>query len=273
MNQTQAYGSNKKVLILLFVVLAVWWSYLYFGLQLQNEHANLVWAAMYQLTAFWGAISGIIISRSWGGSKSLIGMALIMFSVGLLLQNFGQTIFSIYNLYLQVEIPYPSYADIGFFGSIPFYTYGTYLVGKVCGAKLSLRSNHSRIISIVLPIGLLIVSYFVFLKGYSFDLSQPIKTVLDFGYPLGQALYISFALLCLLYAKNFLGGVMRNSLLLLLTALIVQYVADFNFLMQVGNLTWVNGGYGDFLYLISYTVMSLALIQFGSVFAKIRNTQ
>ncbi len=267
------YKTPKKVLVLLFLVLTGWWAILFFYFHGQLETKNLMWAAVYQLAALWGAIWGISIARSWGGAASLIGRAILMFSIGLLLQNFGQTVFSVYNLVLKIGVPYPSLADIGFFGSIPFYIYGTYLVGKVCGAKLSLRSYHNKAFALILPLVLLTVSYFFFLRGYVFDPNQPLKTFLDFGYPFGQALYISLALLALIFSKSFLGGIMKNSMLLLLTGLCVQYIADFNFLYQAGNGTWLNGGYGDLLYLIAYTVMSFALIQFGTAFAKIRNTQ
>ena len=39
---------------------------------------------------------------------------------------------------------------------------------------------------------------------------------------------------------------MKNSLTFLMMALVVQYFADFNFLYQAANSTWINGGYGDF---------------------------
>jgi len=65
---------------------------------------------------------------------------------------------------------------------------------------------------------------------------------LDFGYPLGQAVYVSLALVVLLSLGKFLGGVMKRPVLLLLLAFILQYAADFNFLyshtMEHGH-SWV----------------------------------
>ncbi len=57
---------------------------------------------------------------------------------------------------------------------------------------------------------------------------------------------------------------MRWPLLLLMFALVAQYVADFNFLFQAPNSTWVNGGYGDFLYLFAYFLMGLSLARIES---------
>lgn len=263
----------KKILMLIFVVLVTWWSVLYFGLHNEIVHLNLVWAATYQVTALWGAICGFFIFKSWGGSKSLIGRAIFMLSIGLLLQVFGQTVFSVYNLLLEVEIPYPSLADVGFFGSIPFYIYGTYLISKVCGSKLSLKSGHNRLIAFFVPALLLASSYFIFLKDYTFDASFPIRTILDFGYPLGQAVYISFAILAFIFSSDYLGGVAKSTVKFMLIALFVQYIADFNFLSQVAGGTWVNGGYGDLLYLIAYAAMAFAIIRFGTLYTSISSRE
>ena len=139
--------------------------------------------------------------------------------------------------------------------------------------RLSLRSYHGKAFAFLLPVVIVGVSYALFLKDYQFDYSNPVKIFLDFGYPIGQATYISLAILAFVFSKDFLGGVMKNTILLLIVALCVQYFADFNFLFQSGNDSWMNSGYGDLLYLVSYSFMSFALIQFGAVFSKIRNTQ
>src|SRR3989344_6647569 len=256
-------GIAKTLAIILFIVLSVWWIAL---------PRNLLWAALYQLMALFGIIFGLIISKSWGGLKSVMGKTIIFFCIGLMLQVFGQTIFSFYNLFLKVEIPYPSLADLGYFLSIPFYAYATILLAKVSGVGLSLKFVHKKIQAVIIPGVFLIVSYIVFLKGYQFDWSSPLRVFLDFGYPLGQAFYVSLSFLVLVLSKDFLGGLMRSKVLIILFALAVQYIADYNFLSQASNGTWVNGGYGDYIYLLSYFIMSVALINLGSAFEKIRET-
>ena len=89
---------------------------------------------------------------------------------------------------------------------------------------------------------------------------------LDFGYPLGQALYVSLALLTYLLSTKTLGGIMKNKVLLILFALAVQYAADYNFLSQAYAETWRNGGYGDAIYLLAYFLMALGLIQLKQSF-------
>ncbi len=272
-------GSNKfnsafirKISIGLFTVLSLWWIYVAFFLNNESVDSNLFWAASYQLMALYGAVFGLIVSKHWGGTKSALGKTLIFFSFGLALQVFGQSVYSYYNLFSKVEIPYPSLADIGYFFSIPFYVYGAILLGKVSGASLSFKSAQKKTLAIFVPLVALVLSYFIFLRGYEFDWLNPLKILLDFGYPFGQAIYVSLALLVYLLSKNSLGGIMRTSVLTILFALIVQYAADYNFLYQAQHGTWVNGGYGDYIYLFAYFIMSLALINVGSAFEKIKNS-
>jgi hypothetical protein len=251
----------------LFIILTVWWVVLFFGYNAENTQVNLQWAASYQLIALWGVVWGLIMGKRWGGLKSVMGRAITFFALGLLLQAFGQTVFSIYNLALKVEIPYPSLADIGFFGSIPLYIYATLQLGKASGA--SIQSLGKKFIVILLPIAALIISYFAFLQNYEFAGVSSLQVFLDFGYPFGQAIYISLALLAYVLSRSSLGGVMRGRVVFILIALVIQYVADSNFLYQYTNGTWINGGYGDYIYLLAYFFMTYGLIRLGTTLKRI----
>ena len=264
---------NKKSLVfirgLIFVLAIGFTGFFVFDLISANPDGNQSvwsWADFYQIIALMGSVAGFFIAKKWGGLKSLLGRAVFVISLGLFFQNIGQTIFSIYAILWPSSTFYPSLADIGFFGSVIFYIYGAYLLCKVLGVHIAFRSYKTKILVFLVPTLILAGSYLVFLKDYSADLSNPIKVFLDFGYPLGQALYISIALLAYIVSKNSLGGVMRGALLTLLFALFLQYAADFNFLFQSTQDSWVlAGSYGDFLYLVSYTCMAYALVRFGFV--------
>ncbi len=247
---------------LLFVGLLLWWMV---NTSMGNSDAALVakgqWGASYQAVALWGGIWGLVISKSWGGLRSVMGRAIGALAAGLLFQVLGQSVFSYYNLFAGVEMPYPSLADLGYFGSIPLYTYGILMLAKASGIKLSLKSFVGQIQYTIIPIAVLGLSYYNFLVGYEFDWSAPLKTFLDFGYPLGQAFYVSVALLAYLLSRKTLGGIMKTKVLFILAALAVQYLADYNFLYQATNGTWGVSGYGDLVYLTAYFLMALGLIQ------------
>jgi hypothetical protein len=165
----------------------------------------------------------------------------------------------------KVSIPYPSVGDIGYFGSVLFYIYAALQLAKAAGAKFSLRSHSKKVVAAILPLALLVASYVVFLRNYQFDFSSMGSTVavfLDFGYPLGQATYIAIALVTYLVSQKLLGGVMKKKILLLLFALLIQYIADFTFLYAAKNGSPFPGGANDFMYLLAYTIMALALNSF-----------
>lgn len=261
---------TAQLAIIFFLIFSVWWVFLFFTSQ-KNAPGNQLFTSLYGLMALWGGVWGLKISKKWGGVKSLVGKSIIAFSIGLLAQEFGQIYYS-YHLYFFKEILYPSIGDIGYFGSIPLYIYGALNLAKVSGVKVGLRNFRSKLLAIVLPISILLISYFYFLKGYLFDWSKPLTIFLDFGYPLGQAIYVSIALLTYLLSRKLLGGIMKVPVLFILISLFVQYISDFAFLYQLSHGTEYAGGLNDYLYFISYYLMTLSLIQLNTVLTKLRNS-
>jgi len=257
--------------IVLFAFFTAWFLYLLINNSDTESQGAQIWSATYQIIAWFGALSGLYFARIWGGWKSVIGRANLAFAIGLLLQSVGQCIFSFY-FYKGIEAPYPSLADVGFFGSIPFYIYGAILLGRASGVRISFKSFSSKIQAFIIPAFALSLSYIILLKSYEFDWSSPLTVILDFGYPLGQAFYVSLALVVYLLSRNFLGGVMKKPILLFIFALATQYIADYVFLFQVSRDTYTGGHEVDYLYMIAYLIMSLAVVKFTQVFYKIKNS-
>lgn len=249
----------------------------FFSLQSLRGSMNVdaplkIWASIYQIVALVGGITGLSIAHKWGGYKSVVGRAITFFSIGLLLQVFGQSVNSYYNIFQNQDIPYPSLGDIGFMGSVIMYIIGSLTLMKMSGLKYSWRSTKGKFFTIGIPLAILVGCYFLFLQGYQFDWSNKIKIVLDFGYPLGQALYLSFALTAFFASRNFLGGIMKKPIFYLIFALFFQYLSDFMFLYQANAGTWYAGGMNDYMYFASYFLMALALINIGDVFSAIKDS-
>ncbi len=269
--KTATGGLSSIFAILVFFALLVWWIVLHFGIHATSLQFQL-WASAYQILAFIGFIFGFRAAMQWGGLKSVLGRAIFAFSFGLLFQCFGQSSYSYYIYYLHQPVPYPSIGDIGFFGSIPCYLYGAIMLAQASGAKFSLKSYRNQLQAVLIPVVLLGISYIFFLQDYVFDFTNPIKIFLDFGYPFGQALYVSVAILAYLLSRKFLGGAMRLPIICFIVALILQYASDFMFLYQSNKGTWYAGGTNDLLYSISYLALTLALVYIGRMFMKIRAT-
>ncbi len=266
-------SKTLQILSYLFMFFLLWRAVLFFYPPTPDEFNvwSFAWGATYQLIALFGAISGFIVARAWGGWKSMLGRVIIAFSLGLLMQSVGQAIASYY-VYHTGEVPYPAWDDLGFFGSVLAYIYGVIILARVSGTHISLKPSMKKIQAAIVPIILLVGSYLIFLKGYEFDWTDKIKVFLDFGYPLGQAFYIAVAILVYLLSKNTLGGVMRKPVLLVIVALVIQYISDFTFLYQATNGLYIPEGVNDFMYFISYFFMALSLTQIGVMFYKIKNS-
>jgi hypothetical protein len=260
------------VAIVSFTIFLLGWILLFLSGSKTGTLNYLFAATAGPFMSLFGGVIGLLASRQWGGWKSIMGKAAIFLSLGLLAEFLGQVVFSAYNIFFQVEIPYPSLADIGYFGNIPLYLIGIILLARAAGANLNLRSVFSKFQVILFPLTMLIFSYVIFLKNYDFAASSPLTVFLDFGYPLGQSTYVSLALLTYSLSQKTLGGIMRSRILLLLSAFLVQYLSDFNFLFQNARGTWYNGGYGDLLYVLAYFFMTLGLIQLRSTARKISHS-
>jgi hypothetical protein len=229
--------------------------------------------SLYFVVALTGGIFGLVNANKWGGWKSLLGKALILFSLGLLAQVFGQIAYSYYIYVLNMEVPYPSIGDIGYFGSIPLYIYGTVLLAKASGVHIGIKSMQNKIQAVVIPLVLLIFCYLLFLQHYQFDWSSPLVIFLDFGYPMGQAIYISLAILVYLLSRNILGGMMKKGISYIIVALFAQYSADYLFLYQVSRNMWNVEGINEVLYLTAYYLMALSLLKFGDIYKSVRSNK
>lgn len=260
-----------KFIFLFFIVLSIWWFSMFFR-NLQEGIENNLFTLIYPILSLIGGIIGLFVAKKWGGIKSYLGASISFFSFGLLAQFFGQATYA-YFIYIKgIEIPYPSLGDLGYFGSVIFYLIAVFFLAKVSGIKISLNSFKGKFMIAILPLIMLILSYFFFLKGYEFDWTNKLKIFLDFGYPFGQAIYVSIAILALLLCRNVLGGIMRKPIFFIIFALIFQYFSDFMFLYQANQGTWYVGGMNDYLYFVSYFIMTIGLIYIGGMFDKIKNS-
>lgn len=249
-----------KIVILLFLLFTIWWVTLQF-MHLPNDSIeNQIFAAVYGVIAFIGGISGLFIARKWGGLSSIMGKSIFLFSLGLIFQEIGQISYSYFIYFLKQEVPYPSMGDFFFYSTIPLYILAIFYLAQASGIKISLTSFKGKVGAFLIPIIMLLLSYFIFLQGYQFDWTNSIKIFLDFVVPFGQAIYISFAILTYILTKSTLGGMMRNKILLILLALLAQYVADWTFLYQASNNIWYAGGINDYMYLFSYFLMTIGLL-------------
>ncbi len=263
---------NKLLLLVsvLFLGYLGWWAS--FQKVVESQGLSVKWfGGSYGVVALIGSIIGFLTAQKWGGFKTILGKSLMFFSIGLLAQEAGQLIYTYYIYGAKIQIPYPSWGDVAYFGSTLSYIVGAFYLSKAAGVRFSLRSTKYKVIAFAVPTVLLITSYAVLLHHHTYDFSKPLTVFLDFGYPMGEAAYISLAIIAYLLSRKLLGGVMRAGISLVIFALLVQYVSDFNFIYQSSRGTYFGGKYADLLYLIAYFIIAAAMIKFLAIYRDLKN--
>lgn len=258
---------QAKVAVAIFLLYTAW----IIGIHLTLPKDHFLYEQFghsYGVLAVWGGIWGLVISKHWGGFKSLIGRALIMFSLGLFFQEFGQLAYSYYIYVLHVDIPYPSLGDVGFFGTIPFYILGSLFLAKAAGVNVSLNQFFHKMQAILIPVCMLGIGYYLFLRNYAVDLSNPLVVFLDFGYPLGQAIYLSIGILTFSLTRNILGGVMKTKVMFFILAFVAQFLAEYIFVYFQSY--YYAASFIDYFYLISYFLMTMAILQLQEVIDRLK---
>lgn len=249
-------------LLLLYVFIVIWWLRINFAVH--NSSEVYLFGTLYSLIALIGAGEGFRVARKWGGWSSALGKSMSFFSLGLFGLWFGQFVWSYYNVIAKVEVPYPSIADLGFASIIPFYAVGVIYLGQATGTKFVRRSTEGVISIIVIPLVILSIVYFVFLKNFAIDMQAPLRSFLDFFYPFGEGITISLAAIVFLLSYNILGGKMRKRILYVLFALVFHFITEYTFLYRAAHELYYNGGIVDLMYATSFFIMSIGLISFNN---------
>lgn len=256
--------SKKQVFVFtyvtLFAIYIIWWWLL--RLNFLSINYTDYYADTYGILAGLGGLAGLYVTKNWGFYKSYVGKGLIFLSLGLFSQFLGQLTYTVLYYIYHVENAYPSFGEIFFLLSIPCYILGTFFLGKASGFTIPKQSLSSKLIAFFLPLSMIAMSYFLFLRGYEFADVPLVNVLLDFSYPIGQALFVSSAILTFYMTRNTLGGVMKNKVIFILFSLVFQYIADTLFIYETRAELWNPGGTSDLIFVISYFLMTLGLVAF-----------
>lgn len=210
-----------------------------------------------------GFIIGCIRSRQWGGFKTVIGRSLIFLSLGLFFWALGSWIWSYYNFFLGNEMPYPSWADVGY---VPFYLWagiGLVMLANFTSLQTELNGAKSKVYFFCIPILMAIVTYyFIFVQlhgGSIWQTNEPAKVFVDLYYPLADVVVLTIIVLTSGLAFNFLGERLRVPITLLILGFIVNYVADFYFSYSTTVGSYYGGELADILFSCAMFLLSLGV--------------
>ena len=259
---TQNKSLSSKLLVVFYVLIVIWWITIFTrGINETNE--NYFYSLVYGLIPlFWG-IAGLVNSKHWGGISSTVGKGILFLSLGITCWGIGNLVFAYYNLALQIPVPYPSFADAGFILLYPFTAIGIYFLSKATGITYALKKLGGKIGLLVIPILMIVISYyflFVVARGgvISYD-GDLLKLILDIAFPVGSVIIISMAVGVYWLSREYLGGVFRKPILLILFGFLLAYITDFSYSYTTTTETFFVGNWVDLLYPTTFFVIAWGL--------------
>src|SRR3989344_1131655 len=193
--RTLAKSRITHLILIYYLIIFVFWLKIRISGQV-DEFENYFFNVVYGGIALIGGIQGLILSfKKWGGYSSMLGRGIMLFSIGLLGEWFGNIVWGYTNIVLKISVPYPGLADLGFFSIIPLYGWGMIEFARASGVSFTLKTFKGQVQAIAIPFVMVFVSWALFLRGIPLDISDPLKLFLDFGYPGGEAITVSLAIL------------------------------------------------------------------------------
>lgn len=259
--QTYFVNMSTKFLAGFYFLLVLWWLVIFF-LGLQDTIQNFLFGLVLSFIPFLGGVLGISLSRKWGFLSSTIGKSLFFLSAGLITWGIGTIIFAYYNLFLDIDVPYPSLADVAYIVSWPLWAIGIINLFHATGAKFQLRKVRGKILFFFIPaIVILVSSYLLFIvaRGGEVVSSEGIKLFFDLAYPIGDITILTLAVLLFSLSFNYLGGKYKTPILLILGGFVLNYIADFSFSYTTTIGTFFVANWIDLLFASTMFVLSLGV--------------
>lgn len=243
------------------MVILWWFSISLRGIQGTTE--NYMFSFAYSIMPLGWGIMGFLNAKKWGGFKSYVGRATMFLSGGLFAWGIGNLIFGYYNLVLQIPVPYPSLADLGFVLIYPLSAIGVFFLFKVTGASFGLRGQFGKLSLFCIPVFLIFLSYyllFIVARGGYLDTSGGLlKLILDIAYPIGDVIVITLAAIVYGLSLKYLGGIFKKPIILILFGFVFTYIADFLFSYTTTVGTYFVGKWVDIFYPTAFLFIGLGL--------------
>lgn len=211
---------------------------------------------------------GLYSSKHWGLVKSTMGKAILFLSLGLITWGIGEMIWSGYNFFLKVDVPYPSLADVGFVISWPLWGIGLYYLSFATGAKFGLKKLTGKFQLLMIPLIAIAFSYFLLVvvarDGVLTSNQDWIKVFFDLIYPFFDVLILTEAAIIYGLSFKYIGGKYKWPVLVILLGVVVNYFADFGFSYTTTIETFYNGSWVDLLFSTAMFLVSFGVNNFST---------
>lgn len=261
-------NSSTKTLVLVYIISVIWWLFLDRNAE-EVPLSNYLYTLLEGIIPIWGGLYGLSVAKRWGFFSSVIGRSLLFLSFGLISWGIGTIIFvGYYNLFLGVEIPYPSLADVAYIISWPLWGIGMIYLSRATGAKAALHNASGKSVIIIIPVIVIALSYYLLVhvaRGGVISASEGLaKVFFDLAYPIGDVVILTLATLIYGLSFKYFGGKYKFAIYILLLGFVVNYFADFSFSYQTTLETFVPGGLPDLLFTTAMFALSFGVTAIDS---------
>ncbi len=255
---------KKVVLFTLFGAFFVYWAALRITGADPDSTVSTVFSSSYIVVALLGGLFGLKKAKYWGGFKSLLGRSLGFLSLGLILTTLGSLTLTFFYYVLNKEPSYPSIAEVFYISGIVSYIAGVFCLSRTIRSWSLLKGKGliKKILLIFVPLAMVGLTTSIFISRYATEGVSLSVLITDYVYAFSQAIYAFIAIAILINSSRLFGGQLHKAVVVLVVALIFQYVADYNYSYQILSGTWQTAGYGELLYLSAYSLIGLSVLLF-----------
>ncbi len=266
-------SKDSRNIFFYYLFIFVWWTFFFITGKANFDGNITLGGALYQfafgLIPLLGGILGVAKSKVWGGSKSYVGRALLFISAGAICWGIGQMFWSIYyNIFSQVDIPYPSLADVGYSLSFPFLAIGLISLSKATGARFSLKNSLGKLVALFITIIGVVTAYYLLIvvaRGGIIDYTEGgLKLFFDLAYPIGDLVIFLFSFLIYGLSFNYLGGRYKIPILSVILGMFVLFLADFSFSYTTTVGTYYNGHWVDLVLPTAWMLIVFGINSFDT---------
>ena len=168
----------------------------------------------------------------------------------------GQVIWTYYECFRGRDVPFPSYADLGYLAAVPLLVAGLLLLSS--GPRQAAGVARTVLDGIVVAVALLLVSWEVVLEATMRAGGDTLLArVISLAYPLGDVVCASVAIV-IIARTRFRAGLPMVTLLLLAAGSVSSAVADSGFAFLTLKKTYFSGHPIDVGWFVGYMLLALA---------------
>lgn len=254
---------SKKTVYIIYILFAlaiipVYW------LQLAY-HNILIRDGLFLSVEFIAVIAGIFAVSKYG-FKSARGLAILLFTLGLISDFTANLIFEYFYIVDKNNIPFPSIGDLL---SLLFFIF--FLVALVTEVKLAHVNwkklpKHTLILPILLSIVLtIVVSYLEIYKAY--DPTQNFfSNFVSMAYGVGYLILIIICIFLTVLQKEYQGGRLQRIWILMIIALLMNVIDGIFlaiYLTQYNNEVWFYKCFFDTVDMLGYLFLATFFTEYG----------